>query len=317
MNSNEKASKRISLSTQIDAFVNHCEHVRRLSPHTTKAYHLDLRQFEAFVEMETPCVEVTQIDKATIHRFVQSLSGKKAKTIRRKAACLKSFFRYLEIEDATFSNPIKQLAFRIKVEQTLPKGLSLRAVSDLLRKAHKIRADAEHRSGIERAMAIRDMALVELLFASGMRVAEVSNLRYEDIDFAENQIRVLGKGSKERILPICINGVAAALKDYEKIRPRKASEYFFLNRRKSRLSEQSIRGIIKRLARSAGLGRVTPHMLRHSVATLLLEQEFDLRYLQHFLGHSTITTTTIYAQVTANAHRKFLFAKHPRHLVRI
>lgn len=296
---------------QINNFLAHCLHERRLSQHTRKAYRLDLLQFAAF-RKEPMGAGIT---KESIRLFVQALDGKKPRTIRRKVAALKSFCRYLEDENAEFNNPFRSLNLRISVPRSLPRGLPLDSINTLLGKAQNRKIDAT--TPRERGLAIRNLAIVELLFATGVRVSELSHLKKSDVDLSENQVRVMGKGSRERILPFCVPGVPEALKAYDSVRKPSKTEYFFLNRDGNRLSEQSIRFMLRETAKKDGLGRVTPHMLRHSVATLLLEQEFDIRYLQYFLGHSSITTTTIYANVTTQAHRRILTNKHPRRLMRV
>jgi integrase/recombinase XerD len=166
---------------------------------------------------------------------------------------------------------------------------------------------------------MRDAAVLELLFSTGMRVSEVSYLRCDHLHLGDGIVHVIGKGSKERILPLCSAEVKRALQDYDQhcSAYKKDRTYFFLNRRGERLSEQSIRYMVKRQAAELALGKVTPHTFRHSIATLLLEQGTDLRYIQRFLGHSSIATTSIYAQVNEAIHQRILKSKHPRRLIQL
>jgi len=152
------------------------------------------------------------------------------------------------------------------------------------------------------------------MFATGMRVSEVSNLKVGAIDFVRESVMVPGKGKKERQIPICNPEVIAALKAYAAIDDRegRSSNFFFTNRFGRRLSEQSIRMAIRRHGKSAGLDRVTPHVFRHTIATMLLEEGVDLRFIQNFLGHSSIVTTTVYAHVNDKSQRAILSHRHPR-----
>jgi integrase/recombinase XerD len=166
-------------------------------------------------------------------------------------------------------------------------------------------------------LAIRDIALFELLFSSGMRVSEISNLRVGAVDLERRAILVRGKGNKERLIPICDPDVHAALIAYVGLpgRQREADAFFFINRFGRRLSEQSIRMALKRHAKAAKLEKITPHVFRHTVATMLLEQGVDLRFIQTFLGHSSIVTTTIYAHVNDKSQREVLTHRNPRRLL--
>lgn len=312
---NAKSPLSTPLTPLIDTFLAHCRYERNFSPHTTKAYRLDLLEFAKCVEQTTPDTSVSSVDKQVIRTFVKGLEGRKPTTIRRKIATLKSFFRFLEREGVISSSPLHQLEINIKIGKPIPRTISLRAIHRLLRDAYMRRRKCDTRSEYARHTAIRNAAVLELLFSSGMRVAEISHLRYDCLNLNEGIVRVMGKGAKERIIPLCSVEVKSALVDYDSIRSASDGQpEFFLNRRGKCLSEQSIRQLVKRHAALLGLGRVTPHVLRHSVATLLLERGMDIRYIQYFLGHSSITTTTIYAHVNEAAHRRILKAKHPRQL---
>jgi integrase/recombinase XerD len=177
--------------------------------------------------------------------------------------------------------------------------------------------NSHFRGDQSRDLAIRDVALFELLFSSGMRVSEISNLRVATVDLERGAVLIRGKGNKERFIPICDPEVQSALVAYvANLRAERAEDaYFFANRFGRRLSEQSIRMALKRHAKAAGLEKITPHMFRHTVATMLLEQGVDLRFIQTFLGHSSIVTTTIYAHVNDKSQREILNCRHPRRLL--
>jgi len=303
-------------SQLICKFVTHCRYERNFSPNTVKAYNYDLSNFANFIEAANPGIQMSKVDKDFIRLFIKSLAIKRPKTIRRKLAALKSFFSYLEQEHHVNMNPMRELGIRIKIGKPIPRAINLKSVRSLLSQPYRHKDACKSKSEYARNAAIRDIALIELLFSSGMRVSEASHLKCDELDLSGSLVRINGKGNKERIIPICGAEVVEALKDYNRIRSTKDNgvPFFFLNRREKRLSEQSIRFTVKRYAKMLGLIQVTPHVLRHSVATLLLEQGVDLRYIQSFLGHSSITTTTIYAQVNASAHCRILKAKHPRRL---
>lgn len=162
---------------------------------------------------------------------------------------------------------------------------------------------------------MRDVAILELLFATGMRISELCSLHTDDIDLIEGSVKIYGKGAKERLIQICNQNVLIALRNYvgcwnDKIQ---TSNHFFLNRLGNPLSDQSVRYMIQKYCGQAGISlHITPHMFRHSFATFLLEEDVDLRYIQHLLGHSSITTTQIYTHVTLKKQRDILTYKHPR-----
>jgi integrase/recombinase XerD len=170
----------------------------------------------------------------------------------------------------------------------------------------------------ERAALVRDLAVLEALFATGARVAEVCGLTTDDVDLARGRIRILGKGSRERLVQLCHPEAIAALKEYREHAQSTDSPWFFANRFGRRLSEQSVRAILRRHTTAAGLAlHVTPHMFRHSVATLLHEDGADIRYIQHLLGHRSIATTQIYTEVGEASQRRMLVQHHPRRHVQV
>ncbi len=157
----------------------------------------------------------------------------------------------------------------------------------------------------------RDIAVVELLFATGIRVSELCELTCNAVDLKQATIKVFGKGSKERVIQICSTEVLEILKQYEQLFA--PSEYFFVNRLGNRLSPQSVRILIRRCKEETGLEKkISPHTFRHTFATLLLEEDVDIKYIQNLLGHSSITTTQIYTHVNMNKQKALLSSKHPR-----
>lgn len=172
----------------------------------------------------------------------------------------------------------------------------------------------------QKLVSVRNTAIIELLFATGARISEICSLKINNIDFASKTVRIFGKGAKERILQIENRDVIAILMKYlilidDSTQP---NSYLFQNNRHNRISEQSVRTIIRNLEKQiAAPLHITPHMFRHSVATLLLEEDVDIRYIQRILGHSSITTTQIYTLVTSSKQREILRTKHPRNKIHI
>lgn len=167
---------------------------------------------------------------------------------------------------------------------------------------------------------LRDIAVLELLFATGMRISELCSIKPDCINLEDGTIKIYGKGAKERILQIGNTDVLAAVREYGEAFSNTigSSNCFFVNRLGHQLSDQSIRNMINQYADLAGIGQhITPHMFRHSFATLLLEEDVDIRYIQQLLGHSSITTTQIYTHVTLNKQRDILTTKHPRNKIKV
>ena len=193
----------------------------------------------------------------------------------------------------------------------LPRTIPLRVVESVLRAAHNETQQAETIAG--KRQAWRETAVLELLFATGMRVSEVCGLLADDVDLLDRYVRVYGKGSKERMIQLENAEVLSALGTYKELEPSQSGEPFFKNRLAHPLSDQSVRHIVCKYADKAGCGmHITPHMFRHSFATLLLEADVDIRYIQKFLGHSSISTTQIYTFVAAAKQRDILASRHPR-----
>jgi integrase/recombinase XerD len=305
-----------TLQNSIEVFLNHCEFERNFSFHTVKAYRLDLAQFSRFAVERCHSDGVTQVDRSHIREYARSLHHYKPRTQRRRLAALKSLFGFLEREGLIESNPARNLRLEIRVGRILPRTVSLSVLQTFFRQVYANRASLVEQTQACRR-AIRDVALFELMFSTGMRVSEISNLRVTTVDLDRGAVLVRGKGNKERRIPICDVEVHSALTAYIGIEGtrREADAFFFTNRFGGRLSEQSIRMALKRHAKAAGIEKITPHVFRHTVATMLLEQGVDLRFIQTFLGHSSIVTTTIYAHVNDKSQRDVLSHRHPRRLL--
>lgn len=300
----------------IPTFISHCMFDKRLSSKTIKAYKIDLQQFYHFIEQNKYPSNAAQIDKTIIRAYIQSLCQYKPKTIKRKIASAKALFNFLEFDDLIEINPFRKVKTRIKEPRVLPIVMDIPEIKNILAQVYKIKNQTLTSFGFESKEILRDLAIIELLFATGIRVTELVSLKEENIDLRARYIKVKGKGDKERILQICNKEVLKCLKEYYAIfkeEIKKTDGCFFINRLGKQLSDQSVRLMVKKYAKQAGIKKnITPHVFRHSFATLLLEEDVDIKYIQHMLGHSSIAITQIYTHVNQERQRKILHNQHPR-----
>lgn len=287
-----------------------CKNQKRLDSKTIKAYNIDLSQFTVFQSNDF----YKSIAPNSIEDFIASLHHSyKPKTVKRKVASLKAFFHYLEYKDMIQQNPFNKLQIKFREPVILPKTIPLNTIQLFLSILYQQEATAS--TSLQKKYFSRDIAVIELLFATGIRISELCSLKPEHFDFYENNVLIYGKGAKERRVQIGTDSVMLALKKYfqnfkEEI---KLSGYFFVNRLHTRLSEQSVRNMINKYTSIASIGlHITPHMFRHSFATYLLEEDVDIRYIQEMLGHSSISVTEIYTHVSLAKQKSILTRKHPR-----
>jgi integrase/recombinase XerD len=310
----------MELQEAVSQFLFHCRYEKNLSPKTLKAYSIDLRQFTEYLAGHLEIATLPAVDKTALRAYIKSLFGPlKEKSVKRKVATLKALFHFLEREDAIAVNPFRKMEVRIKETRRLPRTIPLADLKRLFKHLYRLKQDHQDRNSYAYKALVRDIAVLEILFATGARVAEVCSLKDKDVDLKRGQVKILGKGGRERMLQLCDEEVTAAVQDYRSLWDEevRGNGYFFHNRLGGRLSEQSVRTGLRRHAEGAGVeGRLTPHMLRHSVATLLLEEGLDIRYIQHLLGHSSISVTQIYTEVRDGQQRRLVAAKHPRRLFR-
>lgn len=293
-------------------YLEYCEYRKRLNSKTLKAYRIDLKQYEVF------CSNITDFtSKDTVDLFITDLHKQyRPKTIKRKIASLKAFFHYMEYKELISENPFAKLDIRFREAKILPKTIPFYSIQAFLTSLYAQKEQAQ--TNYQLQCCIRDIAVIELLFATGMRISELCSLKPSDIDLTNNTVLIFGKGSKERILQLGNPDVIAALKSYQETFQKNidACGFFFVNRLGHQLSDQSVRFMINRYAANAGISQhITPHMFRHSFATLLLEQDVDIRYIQKMLGHSSISTTEIYTHVSNTKQKDILVNKHPRNLM--
>jgi integrase/recombinase XerD len=306
----------MELQEAVTQFLFHCRYEKNLSPKTLKAYSIDLRQFTEYLATHLEITTLPATDKTALRAYIKSLFGPlKEKSVKRKVATLKALFHFLEREDAIAVNPFRKMEVRIKETRRLPRTIPLSDLKRLFKYLYRLKQDHPDPNSYAYKALVRDIAVLETLFATGARVAEVCHLKNEDVDLRRGRVKILGKGGRERILELCDEEALAAVQAYRSLWAEElaGNGYFFHNRDGGRLSEQSVRSGLKKYAAAAGLiGRITPHMLRHSVATLLLEEGIDIRYIQQLLGHTSILTTQIYTEVHEKHQRRILAAKHPR-----
>jgi integrase/recombinase XerD len=313
------ASRMETLNSAIEWFIGYCENYRKLSIHTLKAYRHDLKIFNQFMDsnsVENAPTRFSSVEKASVRAWIASMKEVKPRTIRRRLATVKSMFSSLERQEYIASDPLGRFRSEVKVGSSLPRIVSRSTVKSMLRAPRKQAAS----NPSSRVRMMQETALLEMLFSTGMRVSEVSNATIGHVDMDRQIVAVQGKGNRERGIPIVCGAFQAVLLDqikWRRLNGGTSESALFVSRRGTRLSDQSIRAILRRHANNIGSKRVTPHMLRHTIATLLLEDGVDLRHIQRLLGHSSITTTTIYAHVSERSQRRALAQKHPRNKMTI
>ena len=295
----------------IDSFLNFMTVERGVSPNTLVAYRNDLNQLATYVEnfhADKAEGQWANVDDKVLTAYLLRLheQGYSDTTRARKIASAKSLFSFLLEERYITKNPTENLSSP-RVGRTLPEALSVEEITKLL--ATVSRSDAPEDK--------RDHTMVELLYASGLRVTELVSLDIEDVDLVEGSVRCLGKGAKERIIPIHQNAVDVVKGYLEHGRPlianRRSGKALFLNRRGERLTRQGFWLILKGHAGKAGIDtKITPHTLRHSFATHLLRGGAPLRHVQELLGHASITTTQVYTHLTSEHVRTEYDKAHPR-----
>ena len=303
-------------SSAVREFIHYCQFEKHLSEKTIKAYQTDLSQLAQFLQKNRHPEEISDITKLELREYLASLVSYKHKTIKRKIASAKAMFNYLEFEDQILINPFRKIRVNIREPKRLPKVMDMRDITRIFRKAYgSIRQEAVPGTFAHFAVC-RNVVIIELLFNTGARVSEISGLTKGNINLETGSILIRGKGDKERTIQICNREALESIRQYHRLyrnRIESAGNYFLVNRIGSKLSDQSIRTIVKNLADAAGLSKhITPHIFRHSFATLLLEQDVDIKYIQSLLGHSSIMTTQIYTHVNRAKQKKILKTKHPR-----
>ena len=291
-------------------FITKLEHEKGFSEHTLRAYHKDLLQFDNFLKSEKR-VSLESINHLLLRKFLAVLRSKNYSktTVARKLASIRSFFKFLIQKGELVSNPFEMLRTP-KQDKKLPHFLSINEVDLLLK--------TPDRSNV---MGLRDMAILETLYSTGIRVSEVVGLDENNIDFFAGMIKVQGKGKKERLVPIGSHALKA-INEYidSKSKSRRngkrqgnSSGPLFLNKFGDRLTARSVARSLDKYLKMSGVNLLTsPHTFRHSYATHLLDKGADLRAVQELLGHSNLSTTQVYTHVTTERLKSVYDKSHPR-----
>jgi len=282
---------------------------RSLSENSVDAYLRDMAKLEQYCELQGVLVQPEKLTQQQLEQFLIYVSeyGLSARTQARILSGLKAFYKYLSIEDVIEDNPTELLEAP-KIGRKLPDVLSVEEINKLINAIDLSKAEGE-----------RNKAMLETMYSCGLRVSELVNLKLSNLNFNEGFIHVIGKGSKERIVPIGsiaikhINIYIKAVRNHQQNIKKGNEDVVFLNRRGSKLTRVMIFTIIKQLCEKSGINKtISPHTLRHSFATHLVEGGADLRAVQEMLGHESITTTEIYTHLDRDYLRQAILDFHPR-----
>ena len=289
------------IDTYINKFTEYLIIDKKYSENTIKAYNNDLKKFKNFIKNKT----INNIDENSIKDYIKYLNKENndPKTISHNISTLRSFYKFLLIEKRIKKNPMEYIELP-KTKKSLPKTLSIEEIDKLLD------------INLTDAFSFRNKAMLELMYSSGLRVSELINVKIHDIDISNCIIRIMGKGSKERIVPLgdyAIKYIELYLKEHrEKLIKRELNDYLFLNNHGEHLTRQGFFKILKGIAKEKNIKtEFSPHTLRHSFATHLLNGGADLRSIQEMLGHSDISTTQIYTHVSKEKLKENYNNFHP------
>jgi integrase/recombinase XerC len=307
----ELLAKSVKLPQDARDFLQYLRAERNFSPNTIRAYTIDLLEFSEFLNLNYPSAAINKCDKVILRDFFLFLQKRKLSraSVIRKIGALRSYFKYLSMSEKIEHNPFLYLATP-KKEKKIPAFLSEKEVRGLLS---------------INDIGTRDRAMLELLYSTGLRIEELVSLNIYDIDFISGTLRVWGKGSKERIVPVGDKALIAVRNYVKKCeesampagvgqpKGKAVSKALFLNKGSTRLSSRGARkALAKWFARAGFKKKVSPHTLRHSFASHLLDRGCDIRSVQEMLGHKSLTTTQVYTHVTPESLKKIYDKAHPR-----
>lgn len=298
----------MNVQQAIQDFLKHGQTEKNLSERTLRAYESDLSQFRTHIN-ESQMRDITTDD---LERFIVKLGTEPYRdtSIRRKVAALKVFFRYLEDAGVVAESPAKRLRIKQPVENRVPNVLTARELKALLlapkRHIEELAGARDHSAGSRNRYfcAVRDNIIIELLFSTGIRIGELVALDVGDVDLAAKRIRVTGRGTRGRDIEITFDILLVSLAEYLALRAERnvATEALFVGRSGTRLTIYSIENIFKKYVRSADIKRhVTPHALRHTMASMLINNGADIRAVQEVLGHASILSTQVYTRLPVRA----------------
>lgn len=312
---------RVELEASLETYLARCRNERRLDEKTIKAYNCDIRQ----------CIEWLwdmggRLDRDGLRVYMAYLNANNAaSTVRRKLASIRAWTRWLKREQYIEKGPFEELEVNIRQPLLLPRVIrpaELKLILDI--DSRRLQLARRQRKGDatvhEADLALRDQTILEILVATGIRVSELCALDMDSVDLSSQQLRIFGKGSKERIMILGSKTTREVLESYMEDRQDERSPWcvpktnaLFLNRAKRRITDQAVRRVIFKRAKEAGVHtHITPHMFRHSFATALLEEDVDIRYIQKLLGHSSVKTTERYTYVSSAKLREIMEQHNPR-----
>lgn len=294
-------------------FLHVCEFTRRLDSKTLRAYKIDLLQFQAYLQSDN----LSFLEKNNIGNYLETLHQKYAPaSVKRKIATLKAFYHYLERKEYA-DNPFRKIDVSFREPQKLPRYVPLHIIQELMDIVCQEQIAAK--SEFHKKQALKDLAIIELLFSTGIRISELCCLPAASIDLEAGEMKIYGKGAKERLLQLDF-AVIKTLAKYQHVFQEQINRegYFFTSARGGHLTDQSVRYMINKYTRKAsGNTHITPHMFRHTFAKSLLEQDVDIRIIQPILGHSSIKTTERYTYVSSNKQKEVLQNKNPLSLLTV
>lgn len=294
----------MELNSYIENYIDNCAHVKNLSSDTVKAYHIDLKQYSAFIgnDIENP---------NTFARFIKHLNSNYApRTAKRKLASVHALYKDMLLAGVIENNPFDRISPRIHTPRQLPRTVPLNVIKAVLSCAYLSYSHDEK-------FALRDIVILELLFGTGMRVSELCSLTADTLTIENGSVKLTidGKGRKQRIIQLTSPEIVKVVLEYYAATHSRIARAtpFFLNQWGNQITPQTVRGIINKYVSRCKLNvHITPHMFRHTFATALLDEGVDIRYIQSLLGHSSISTTQIYTHVSVEKQSFILAEKHPR-----
>ena len=284
----------------ISTYLDYCKTHKRLSSHTIRAYKNDLMQFY-------------NSDYDNVESYIEQLtqSNIKTNTLRRKIACIKMFYNYLKYQNIIEENPFNQLRFQFRTEKILPKTIPYNILKNIF--LYLEQRVVISKTDYQKQKAERNLLIISILLSTGIRISELCHIHLKDINLSNKTLHIIGKGKKERILFLGDQKTFNLLETYINKTRNESNDFLFPGKHSPKpLSEQSVRLILKRIVEQNSLSKtITPHMFRHSFATMLLDNDVDIRYIQQILGHSSISVTQIYTHVSHSKQKEILSSFNP------
>ena len=284
----------------ISNYLDYCKTHKRLSSHTIRAYKNDLMQFY-------------NSDYDNVESYIEQLtrSNIKTNTLRRTIACMKVFYNYLKYQNIIEENPFNQLRFQFRTEKIVPKTIPYDILKNIF--SYLEQRVVLSKTDYQKQKAERNLLIISLLLSTGIRISELCHIHLKDINLSNKTLHIIGKGKKERILFLGDQTTFNLLETYINKTGNEPNDFLFPGKHSPKpLSEQSVRLILKRIVEQNSLSRtITPHMFRHSFATMLLDNDVDIRYIQQILGHSSISVTQIYTHVSHSKQKEILSSFNP------